>query len=644
MKTNRIILAALFISAAVSCQKEGFGGSENARETETATLVAGEPTKTSLNGNEVHWTSDDVIAVFDNFGYMNIFNITQAEASYASFSGEVTSGTEQIYAVYPASLAESVSGSSIKVNVPIDQTSKVGSFAEEHNISVAKGTKTPGVETIENITFKNVCSYLKFTIPTYIEDAKSVTFSTSRAIAGPATVDASADTPVAVVGEGGSKSVTMTGSYPAGSQFMFVLSAGEINGFTVKVVSEKATWSITRNTVVTFAPGQYKNLGTLELEQVTAAEASAAHTYEKGVLTGTKVTVKLNIPTATQKYVTKLNLSVKNSAKEAVRTLSKDGLSATETLAADTTWPYLPQGTYTVSGSYTLADGTVKTISDVEFTSPEPNFTVTSNAYTSYTKYDAGDATTANKCNAETIYDVTSANVSIADAILNNSNYSSIKSGYTYKLDGSEPTSANVINQSWGLHTVNVSYTFDGVAKEVSKLCRITGLPCSFDFYNKESEASGSGWSLNNVKWDTGTGSLSNVNVKKCSIFSNGTDGNMISPKFNLPGDVNIKCSVEAQYYVALTNASSHTADLRVGITNSQTKVASSYTKHTINGDTSTGKDFSTYDTSLTITTSNPYVSLHHNSPSQPTQKVILATYKAAWWYLNVGVITINYR
>ena len=118
----------------------------------------------------------------------------------------------------------------------------------------------------------------------------------------------------------------------------------------------------------------------------------------------------------------------------------------------------------------------------------------------------------------------------------------------------------------------------------------------------------------------------------------------MISPKFNLPGDVNIKCSVEAQYYVALTNASSHTADLRVGITNSQTKVASSYTKHTINGDTSTGKDFSTYDTSLTITTSNPYVSLHHNSPSQPTQKVILATYKAAWWYLNVGVITINYR
>ena len=638
MKTNRIILAALFISAVFSCQKEGFGGSETTRETEAATFVAGEMTKTSLNGNNIYWTSDDVIAVYDNFGYKNEFNIQNAEANYAAFSGEVTVGTTQVYAVYPYQLAGDISGSTISVTIPVDQTPKVGSFAEEHNISVAKSEKTPGVAAIDNITFKNVGSFLKFTVPSYIEDVKSVTFSTSRPIAGAATVDASADTPVAVVGEGGSKSVTMTGSYHAGSQFMFVLTPGTIQGFTVTVVTDKATWTITRNSEVSFAPGQYKTLGTLELEQVTAAEASAAHIYDDEVLTGTKVTVNLNIPTATQKYVTKLNLSVKNSAKEEVRTLSKDGLSATETLAADTTWPYLPQGTYTVSGSYTLADGTVKTISDVEFTSPAPTFKVTSNAYTSYTKYAAGSVSEANSCNAETIYDVTSANVSIADAILNNSNYSSIKSGYTYKLDGSEPASTNVINQSWGQHTVTASYTFDGVAKEGSSVCHVTGLPRRFDFYDNESGASGSGWSLNNVTWDTGT------RGKKCSIFSNGTDGNMISPKFNLPGDVNIKCSVEAQYYVALTNASSHTVDLRVGITNSQTKVASSYTTHTVNGDTSTGEDFSTYDTSLTITTSNPYVSLHHNSPSQPTQKVFITTYKAAWWYLNVGVITIDYR
>ena len=402
MKTNRFILAALFISAAFSCQKEGFGGSENVRETEAATFVAGEMTKTSLNGNNIYWTSDDVIAVYDDLGYKNEFNIQDVDASYAKFAGEVTRGTTQIYAVYPSQLADGISGSKINVRIPVNQTPKVGSFAEEHNISVAKGEKTPGVAAIDNITFKNVGSFLKFTIPSYIEDVKSVTFSTSRAIAGPATVDASADAPVAVVAEDGSKSVTMTGSYTAGSQFMFVLSAGEINGFTVTVVTDKATWSISRDVNVTLAPGQYKNLGTLELEQVSAS-ATATHTYSDGTLTGTDVTVKLNISEATQQYVTALNLQVRNAAGTVVRTLSKSGAAASETLAADTDWPYLPQGKYEVSGSYTLSDNTVREIPAVEFVSPAPTFTVTSNAYTSYTKYDAGDATTANKCNAETM-------------------------------------------------------------------------------------------------------------------------------------------------------------------------------------------------------------------------------------------------
>jgi len=112
----------------------------------------------------------------------------------------------------------------------------------------------------------------------------------------------------------------------------------------------------------------------------------------------------------------------------------------------------------------------------------------------------------------------------------------------------------------------------------------------------------------------------------------------MISPEFNLPGSVNITCAVEAQYYVAL--AGSHSAELRVGITNSPTSVATSYTTHAVKSNNATGKSFSTYTTSLTLTSSNPYVSLHHNSPSQPKDWII----GAGWWYLNVGVISINYR
>lgn len=528
MKTNRFIIAALFVSAAVSCQKEGFGGSENTRETEIATIVAGEMTRTSLSGNEVHWTSDDVIAVYDNFGYKNEFNVLETSASYAAFSGEVTSGTTQIYAVYPYQLADAVSGSTVNVTIPVDQTSKVGSFAEEHNISVAKGTKTPGVEEIENITFKNVVSYLKFTIPSYIEDAKSVTFSTSRAIAGSATVDASADTPVAVVGENGSNSVTMTGSYPAGSQFMFVLTPGNIQGFTVTVVTDKATWTITRSSEVSFAPGQYKNLGTLELEQV-GVTATAEHTHLGNTLTGTTVSVSLNIPTATQQYASDLELVVVRKADGAVvRSASNSTLSSSVTLAATQDWPYLPQGEYTVSGSYKLGE-TTKTISTT-FVSPEPTFGVTSNAYTSYTKYQTSGASAANAVTGDAICDITSATVAISDNILNNSKYESLKGSFSYALDGNAPTSSMVTNQTWGKHTVTATYTFDGAACSDTTDCHITGLPY------KSGVPSNSGahpWRtiLENVKWGGSYVELT---------YAAGKSPTISTPTFHIPSDINV--------------------------------------------------------------------------------------------------------
>ena len=599
MKTNRIIIAALFISAAVSCQKEGFGGSENACETESATIVAGEMTRTSLNGNEVHWTFDDVIAVYDNFGYKNEFNVLEASASYAAFSGEVTAGTTQIYAVYPYQLAGAVSGSTVNVTIPVDQTSKVGSFAEEHNISVAKGTKTPGVEKIENITFKNVVSYLKFTIPSYIEDAKSVTFSTSRAIAGTAAVDASADTPVAVVGENGSNSVTMTGSYPAGSQFMFVLSSGEIQGFTVTVATDKATWSITRSTVVSFEPGQYKNLGTLELEQV-GVTATADHTYSGNTLTGTTVSVSLNIPTATQQYASDLELVVRNAGGEVVRRASNCTLSSSVTLAATQDWPYLPQGTYTVSGSYKLGE-IVKTIS-ATFTSPAPTFTVTSQAYTSYTKYAAGSASEANSCNAETIYDVTSANVSIADDILNNGNYSSLKSGYTYKLDDTATTSATVGGQSWGQHTVTASYTFDSVAKEGSSVCHITGLPYTLNVSGNDSV---SAWATEgDVAWaNTDRGSAVRVGYALGSSFNTGES--YMTKTFNLPQNVNVSVTATGEARGSRFIATiSTTASVKVSGTTLHTATAKGKDTYTSFSGTKTA----------TMTSASPTVQLHNSN------------------------------
>ena len=541
MKANKFIIAALAIAATASCQEDGLTGSEFTRETESATIISGADTKTSLNGKEIHWTSDDEIAVFDNTNYKNRFDITDCEGSYATFSGEVTTGTTQIYAVYPYELAVSASGSNLVVNIPTDQTSKAGSFAEEHNISVAKGVKTPGYEAIGDVTFQNVCALLKFTIPSYISDAHTVTLSSNSVIAGSMSVDCSGDSPACTISSEGSKSISMTGDYPAGSTFIFVLAPGTLDGFTVNVQTGMASWSISRTTQVALEAGKYKNLGTLELEQVSAS-ASASHTYSGNTLTGTNVTVNLNLPASTKQYITALNLEVKNAAGTVVRSVSKTSAAATETIGANANWPYLPQGKYTVSGTYTLSGNTTKEIAAISFTSPVPTFTVTSGAYSSYTKYKNESATAANNCAADKIYAITTASVSIADAILNNSNYSNIKGGYTYTLDGAATTSTEVSGQSWGAHTVTASYKFDNVTNEGSSDCHITGLPY------RATPPTSSNWS-----------SSGSVDFRSGEVrFGNGGGEGSITMNLSVPGNVNISVSAKIDAYGAPINTTTY--------------------------------------------------------------------------------------
>lgn len=560
MKANKFFLAALAIAATASCQEDGLTGSEFTRETESATIISGADTKTSLNGKEIHWTSDDEIAVFDNTNYKNRFDITDCKGSYATFSGEVTTGTTQIYAVYPYELAVSASGSNLVVNIPTDQTSKAGSFAEEHNISVAKGVKTPGYEAIGDVTFQNVCALLKFTIPSYISDAHTVTLSSNSVIAGSMSVDCSGDSPACTISSEGSKSISMTGEYPAGSTFIFVLAPGTLDGFTVNVQTGMTSWSISRTTQVALEAGKYKNLGTLELEPVSAS-ASASHTYSGNTLTGTNVTVNLNLPASTKQYITALNLEVKNAAGTVVRSVSKTAAAATETIGANENWPYLPQGKYTVSGTYTLSGNTTKEIAEISFTSPAPTFTVTSGAYSSYTKYKNEGATAANNCAADKIYAITTASVSIADAILNNSNYSNIKGGYTYTLDGAATTSTEVSGQSWGPHTVIASYQFDNVTNEGSSDCHITGLPYSINFTQTSA-----GWSL----------------YDKCTQSSEGLQFDPIATpyaniSFNMPEDINVCLYLYAGVKLNATSTVSRAAlNVKIGSTSKEVLKAES--------------------------------------------------------------------
>ena len=101
----RTILASAVCMIAASCLKDASFESGKQNLSEPLTISTETQTKTSLNGSEVHWSSDDVVAIFDNSNTKNRFQAVSTNGNNAEFSGEVTSGTTMIYAVYPYDLA-----------------------------------------------------------------------------------------------------------------------------------------------------------------------------------------------------------------------------------------------------------------------------------------------------------------------------------------------------------------------------------------------------------------------------------------------------------------------------------------------------------------------------------------------------------
>lgn len=602
----RTILASAVCMIAASCLKDASVESGKHNLSEPLTISTEKQTKTSLNGTEVHWSSDDVVAIFDNSNTKNKFQAVSTSGSNAEFSGEVTSGTTMVYAVYPYDLANSANGSTLNVTIPIEQTSKEGSFAEEHNISVAKAEKAPGVETIDGITFKNACALLKFTVPSYLSDVKKITLSSNTIIAGDMTIDYSGENLTCTMSDEGSKSISMTGSYAAGSTFWFVLAPVTLDGLSVNVETAKGVYSMSSDNQFEMTAGNYRNLGTLELKKLQVTSASATHTYSNGILTGTEVSVNLGIDELTASYITALNLQIKNAEGSILRTLTLDSTAESVVMPAEGSWPYLPKGDYTVSGAYTLSGVTEKAIEDITFSVTEsPVFEITATTpYTSYDKYLAGDAAGANSLDGSTIYNV-GATVSVSDAILNNANYPSL----SITDNDAQVSAGNLTGRSWGKHTIKASYTLDGVTASSEASVDVTGLPYSHTFYDNE-DSTNSTWTCKSIQYT----------ISKCAIFYDGTYGYMFSPKFNIPSaGAKISYTIGARFYMPKAfNASKETCELYVGATSNNTTPTTT-NKHTFNGSNSTNSSYDSCAGNLDLSAGTPYVSLDSNDKNYST-------------------------
>lgn len=116
-------------------------------------------TKTVLVSTSVKWSSDDKIKVFNASNTSGCEFSLQSGAGTAAavFSGAIT-GDGPFYAVYPASAAGTLSGSSVSVTLPAVQGYADGSFGLGANIAAGKA------DVLEDIVFKNLCGALSITM------------------------------------------------------------------------------------------------------------------------------------------------------------------------------------------------------------------------------------------------------------------------------------------------------------------------------------------------------------------------------------------------------------------------------------------------------------------------------------------------
>lgn len=588
--------AALASLAAIACTNDMIEPDANGQANPSGNLVpmvlsSGPVSKTSLDGNDVRWTDDDVIAVFDNLNAANKFAAVSVDGSNAVFEGLVAEGTTDFYAVYPFDKAVKATSSDIVVNLPADQTPAAGTFAEEHNVSIAQGVKTPGKEEVKGITFRNLCALVHFTVPERLAAVSEVSFTAdNRPLAGQFTVSKSDIQTIASVADG-RNTVTMKGSFAAGSTFYFVVAPGDVNGFSIKVTAANgAQFSKTSSKSFSVAAGAMKNLGVIDFKAEPSAVAS--HIYPGGILSGTDVTLSLGLPAGMEEYVESLDATMKDSDGNVVRTLQLSGApaSAALTLNQSGNYLYIPQGRYTLDCTFTING--VKDSKSLEVTVPAPQFTVTAAAVTSYTKYQEKKIAEANQCAPNVIYDV-KCEVSISRNVLNqigltswNADISNISgSGSVYETSSQTNFSAydggifcynETLSVAVGAYKLSASAEFDGVSDSDVADIYVTGLP----FKAAPPKTSGD----NKWSYDDGDGNIWDGNNEYAKLGNGGAGNTSITySTLLIPADINV--SVGAGYYVKCDNffGGSNTFTLNLGSTNVYTTKVKGYNDTTIN-------------------------------------------------------------
>ncbi len=410
-----------------------------------------------------------------------------------------------------------------------------------------------------------------------------------------------------------------------------------------------------------------------------ALSCNITHNFSGGILTGStaSVTATNNSPLPVSSWSASLTNSSSTTVRSTVGNTSLGNVTFSGTDYLSRQKPYTLTGTCIVKGDELKCANTT-------VTAPNPNITVVSNFETSYTRYLAGNISDtdngANVAGTGTKVMNLSVKVNVSEELLasyENSlsftydgysmlNYTSITTATHYAnqlgdnnslggmLENGGTSTATIINQSQGQHTIAASFTFDGVTttayvlyiiRDNDNACHITGIPYeSPDMSTKTdltSQITSEGWILkDDAQWKTGGTAQTPYGLQLYYFYNylfgtSSSSGWVLTPTFTLPSNVNIK------YYIAVVHSTTGIGESSVGtliydgITTSETKTKTN--SQEAQRGTSNAKPITEINRTASLSASNnPYrVSISHNDNNLKSNRaenfIILNKYKVEY-------------
>lgn len=267
--------------------------------------------------------------------------------------------------------------------------------------------------------------------------------------------------------------------------------------------------------------------------------ATATHTYNEGLLTGTDVLLNFASNGAPLDLVDNCDIQLLYNGIPIRTYTDKPGNNKLMTVAEG--WPYVPQGS-TLTASIHLRTGETIDLTSVELEEiPLPDFTATVSGKTSYSVYRESGAGAANSKDGSSIFDI-SATATVAPEILNNPNYANILK-VTYTTDSGQNSGelsfgevAQFNSLAWQKHELSATVSFDSVEKTSLPLdCHVTGLP-----YRAEPPRNTGAHPWKDV---AGNNDWYDDCVKL--YYSAATYPRIVSPTFHIPSDIKVGISTK---------------------------------------------------------------------------------------------------